>query len=951
MTRSINDLAFEKLDRDLAKVMDCFTTVLLEQGEAALAARLPWTGTGHADDGTELSDRAMQALSMAFQFLNMVEENAANQARRAFETQVGLSQEPGLWGRALAELAERGFTAEQVAKLLPQLRIEPVLTAHPTESKRPTVLEHHRAMYLLLVKRENQMWTPHEQDEIRDELTASIERLWRTGEVRLSKPDVASERRSVIRYLRDIFPDVLVRLDQRLRHAWRERKWDESLIDDPDRLPRLRFGSWVGGDRDGHPLVTGAVTRETLQELRLGALAVHHRHLTALAEGLSLSDLLQPVPSLLVEAIARLRQLTGAAGEVSIQRNPHEPWRQYINLVQVRLGDGAEPVPGYGYRTWRDYADDLAVLRRSLLAVGAHRLARGEVFAAERVVRAFGFHLASLDVRQNSAVHEKALAQLLTAAGIEAANWSEWSEKERLALLDSELRSPRPLGHPEAELGAEAKMVLESYRVLADHRRVHGRDGIGSLIVSMTRSLSDLLTVFVLAREVGLARWVDDTQHGAGLACELPVVPLFETIGDLQGATEILGAFLRHPVVKRSLALQGTDTDAPFPGLDRSARTAQDTGPAAGGGRSVQAGEWGILRGRQQVMLGYSDSCKDGGIVASMWNLHRAQASLSACARQEQVEVRFFHGRGGTVSRGAGPTHRFLEALPHGSLCGDLRLTEQGETIAQKYSNPVTATWHLELLLAGVAVTTIVHRAPVVPDDERTALMDRLSGACQQAYEALLNTDGFLTYFAEATPIDVLEQASIGSRPARRSGKRTFADLRAIPWVFSWNQSRHYLPGWYGLGSGLAAIKQDPTAWERLRREVKGWPFLRYALSNIESNVASVREDLLCAYAGLVRDTGLRERFRDRILAELRLTGQLLDEVFGGTPLKTRRPRLVRTIDLRDDGLRALHRTQVTLIRRWRDLRDANRTDEANAALPTLLLSVNAIAAGLRTTG
>ncbi len=904
---TFSDFAFEKLDRDLSTVMDAFHRVLTEQGEGELAKRLPWTGrTIPTTPGEGITERGIQALSMAFQLLNMVEENSANQARRRRETAEGPT-EAGLWGRLLRELKDAGMGPQDVLGVLKHIRVEPVLTAHPTESKRSTVLEQHRALYLQLVKRENTMWTPAEQREIAEQIDASIERLWRTGEIRLTKPDVASERRGVVHYLREVFPEVLARLDQRLRNAWREVGWDETLLDDPDRLPQLRFGSWVGGDRDGHPLITAEVTHDTFGELRRSGLAVQRQHVRRLGVHLSLSVGLQNPDADFAAAIEKLAAACGDVGKRALEKNPKEPWRQWINLITARLPPEHGLPESWQYRSPAEYSADLRTLRAGLLAVGAARLARADLLDVERSAAMFGFHLAVLDIRQNSAVHEKALSQLLVAAGIDAANWTEWSEKERLALLDGELRSPRPLVHPDAKLGHEATIVLECYRTVAAYRTAYGLDGIGSLIVSMTRSLSDLLTVYVLAREAGLV-----SQGEGGLVSELPVVPLFETIGDLQGSSDILRAFLAHPVTKRSLRHQCA----------------------------------ALPKARQQVMLGYSDSCKDGGIFASQWNLHRAQAALVHSAGDLGVELRFFHGRGGTVSRGAGPTHRFLEALPHGSLSGDLRVTEQGETIAQKYANPLTATYNLELLVAGCTATTLRHRGKATDYSDTHSVLDRLAEASKDAYESLLAADGFMTYFAEATPIDVLENAAIGSRPSRRTGRRTLADLRAIPWVFSWNQSRHYLPGWYGLGSGLERVaKDDPEGFQLITKRVKDWAFLRYALSNIESNVASVALDLMADYASLVSDAKVRETFQKRIADEYRRTCAMLEKVFGGSTLAQRRPRLVRTLEMRDSGLRALHAHQIDLIRRWRGCADPKEL------LPSLLLSVNAIASGLRTTG
>jgi phosphoenolpyruvate carboxylase len=906
MPEPIVDFAFGKLGRDLAFVMGCFHYVLSDLGHADLADRLPWHGA-HALPQT-LEEREVQMLSLAFQLLNMVEENAANQARRKRENDEGVAAEPGQWGEALARLKAAGLDAAEVARLLPAVRVEPVLTAHPTEAKRSTVINAQRELYLALVRRENTMWTPAEQDHIRAEVCALVERLWRTGEIRLTKPDVASERRNVLHHLRDVFPEAVVRTDQRLRTAWSEQGWDSALLDGQGRLPRLRFGSWVGGDRDGHPGVTPAVTAATLAELRRGALHLHRVALRRLAERLSLSARLQaPSPEFATAIATRAREL-GEAGAAALERNPLEPWRQWCNLCLARLPEGGDGEAPCRYREPGELLDDLAVLRRDLEAAGAGRLAALELAPVERAVECFGFHLAALDVRQNSAMHDAALAQLLGAAGIEAGGWAGWSEKDRLALLDTELRSPRPLTHCDTALGDEARRVIDAYRVLATHRAGHGGGGLGALIVSMTRSLSDLLAVYVLAREAGLARW-----QGDGLVCELPVVPLFETIEDLRGSGAILGSFLAHPVTRRSLP------------------------------------RWG---GVQQAMLGYSDSCKDGGIFASQWNLHRAQDLLAQVGREAGVPLRFFHGRGGTVSRGAGPTHRFLEALPHRSLSGDIRVTEQGEMIAQKYANLLTATYHLEMLVSGTVATTALHALP--REDGWQALhplVDRLAAGSRTAYEALLGSDGFLSYFVEATPIDVLEHASIGSRPSRRSGKRTLADLRAIPWVFGWNQSRHYLPGWYGLGTALEALeREDAAGFAALQSAVKGWRFLTYALSNIESNLASAAPDLMRDYAALVADQEIRDDFLARICEEHARSTRMLTRVFG-RPLDVRRPRLARTLSLRDAGLRALHAHQIALLRRWRERRQAGDQAAGEALLPSLLMTVNAIAGGLRTTG
>ena len=560
-----------------------------------------------------------------------------------------------------------------------------------------------------------------------------------------------------------------------------------------------------------------------------------------------------------------------------------------------------------------------AILRRILprcmprsFEAGAQRLAESDVEPIQRALEVFGLHLAHLDIRQNSAFHAKALSQLMSASGIDGSDWEEWTESERLRFLERELRSPRPFLHTVASAGPEADAVLGCYRVLAQHLHEYGADGIGALIVSMTRRLSDLLVVYVLAREAGLLRIFPE-----GIVCLLPVVPLFETADDLENGPDMLRAFLGQQVTRRSLEFHAKRDGRP--------------------GELVQ-----------QVMVGYSDSNKDAGIIASQWALHTAQARLAAIGTELAVGIRFFHGRGGTVSRGAGPTHRFLDALPQGSLGGDIRLTEQGETIAQKFANLSTAAYNLELLLAGVTFTTCRATRPEGLPHPLAPIVAKLSVASRDAYRALVEHEGFLPFYREATPIDALEQSRIGSRPSRRTGQASLADLRAIPWVFSWNQSRFYLPGWYGAGTALASL--DEEEFKRLSADVRGWPFLHYLLTNVESSLASSDRDLMTAYASLVSDAAIREKVSAIIFAEWELTREMIDRLRGGA-MATRRPRMSKTLNLRAEALRILHVQQIGLLKRWRGLRSDGDEESAAAMLPNLLLSINAIASGLRTTG
>jgi phosphoenolpyruvate carboxylase len=911
----------QKVERDLEFLLDCFREVLEGLGEQEVARSLS-SGSGARASPGNLSERMVQAYSMAFHLLNMAEENTAAQQRRAKEATAGVSAEAGLWGHVLRHLKERNLGAREIAEVLPQVRVEPVLTAHPTEVKRASVLVHHRALYLLLVKRENQMWTPLEQQSIREELKRVLELLWRTGEIFLEKPDVLSELRNIIHYLRNVFPEALPVLDRRLLQAWEAVGFEPGLLREPQRLPRLVFGDWVGGDRDGHPFVTAEVTRNALGELRLNALTLLHQRLTGLSARLSLSGRLQPVPPALVARISEMAGLLGEPGQRAMRRNPDEPWRQLLNLMVARLpvdmshAETARLDDGPGrYREATELAADLGLLHESLVAIGAGRLADSEVQPLLRTVQSFGFHLAALDIRQNSRFHDLAVGELLVAAGLEGADFAEWDEARRLAFLERELASPRPFALTGVSIGPHADAVLGCFRVVVEHLRAHGPAGLGALIVSMTRSLSDLLVVYLLAREAGLASHTPE-----GLVCHLPVVPLFETIDDLKNSPGILSAFLEHPMTKRSLAWQRKASGAAHP--------------------------------VQQVMIGYSDSNKDGGILASQWGLYRAQEALATVGQRNGVRIRFFHGRGGTISRGAGPTHRFLSALPPSSFQGDLRMTEQGETISQKYANLISAVYNLELLMAGATEAALLARQREQRAHALEPHMDWLAETSRRAYETLVRHPGFITFFAQATPIDVIESSKIGSRPARRTGQRTLADLRAIPWVFSWSQSRFFLSGWYGVGSALEALQRErPEAFALLKQQALDWYPSKYVLTNVSTTILSTDAEVMGEYAALVEDDATREQVMGMIREEYARTRRMLEAIWGG-PLEERRPHIHRALSLRQPWLRVLHRQQVALLRSWRALRKGDgQAAEAERLLPQLLLTVNAIAGGLRTTG
>ncbi len=894
---------FAKWTSDFEYLRGLFCATLRGEGERELADFVEACFDSGSTGAAPLSARHCQALSIAFQLLNIVEENTANQFRRRAEDPRRGEGERGLWLYNLGDLVQRGFNEANVRAALDRISVEPVLTAHPTEAKRATVLEHHRAIYLMLVERDARHFTDVEISIFEHRLKAALERLWRTGEIILERPNVENEFRNTLYYMEHVFPDVVELLDQRFQHIWRT-----TFHNAPPRLPRLRFGSWVGGDRDGHPFVTADVTRHGLERLRQGAFAVIEERLRRLGARVSLAEPEGTAARNLRRRIHEMASLVGEAGRTALARNPGEPWRQFVNLMLARLErvNGGSETAG-GYRSPRELLDDFEVLEASLREVGAHEIADMDVRPLAAQVRVFGFHLVTLDIRQNSVYHDRAVEGLLRAAAFPRWNYSEWSDQERIEFLDRELETPRPFTGPHMRLSDEAGHAVGLFRALRAHADRYGCDGIGPLIVSQTRSVADLAAVYLLMREAGLL-----VETPSGLAAEIPVTPLFETIHDLERSEDIVAAFLEHGITRRT-----------FDYLERRGR---------GGARELV------------VMLGYSDSNKDGGILASHWGIHRAERNLARLAREREVRLAFFHGRGGTIGRGAGPTHAFLEALPAGSLTGRMRVTEQGEVIAQKYANRVTATYHLERLLAGVTRTTLLH-------ENREEVPHPLEGVWPavvehgfQAYRRLVEREGFVTFFRQATPIDAIERTRIGSRPAHRSEKQTIDDLRAIPWVFSWSQARFHLPGWYGVGTALDWLRTEhPRDWSDLCGQIRGWPFLAYLLQNVGAALLMANTDIMRMYATLVEDSSVRDTFLSAILSEYELTRDRIGDLFGESG-EVRRPRLMLAIALRRSALLRLHEEQVRLLRVWRD-------DSREETLRELLLTVNAIAMGQKMTG
>ncbi|MFW6259779.1 MAG: phosphoenolpyruvate carboxylase [Tangfeifania sp.] len=894
---------FQKITDDRRFIIDCYTEMLNRINENEVVDLINNTRMGVKRGESELTgDKTIQALSIYFQLITLVEENAATQYRRGLEDQDKMTDIRGSWAEAFNIWKNAGISEEEMLEAISETHIMPVLTAHPTEAKRVTVIEIHRELYLLLVQKENASLSKPEQNAIRENIINLLERWWRTGEIYLEKPDIRDERANAMHYLSKVFPVVLKNADQQLKSSWTELGLNPNKIKNPDLFPKINFGSWVGGDRDGHPFVTPSVTKETLLLHRKAALALIREELTDMVKKLSVSAITNPVPFALSEAIGQKAEALGELGQEAVKRNHYEPWRQFVNLMIVQLNntisENFADSKTY-YKSGKALEEDLKLLREVLTQNGLKGLAEDVLFSVERTVKSFGFHLAKLDIRQNSAFHDKAISQILKTTGEKEYDFENWGEDKRVQYLNRLLESNAPITDVTVSYGPEADNVLDCYRVVRQHINQYGVDGIGSFIISMTRNLSDLLVVYLLMRETQL------------LNTNIRVVPLLETIEDLHNGPEILDAFLKHPVTQSRIG----KTDK-----------------------------------KQEVMVGYSDSNKDGGTIASKWNLYKAEIALSETGRKNNTGIFFFHGAGGTISRGGGKYHRFLESMPENTVCGSFKMTVQGESVAQLFGNPMTATYNLNALSSGVARHVIRNKIDAETPQYPVESMEFLSQKSFEHYRNLIETPGFIHFYSKATCIDVLEKSKIGSRPARRTGTRSLTDLRAIPWVFSWNLSRITLTGWYGLGEALKTLKTEkPEDYIRLKESINSWSFFKFLMIQTETNLILSDLEMMKHYAALDENVKERDLFMNKILTDHKHGFELIEDLFG-EPASIRRNGQYDSLKWRNDKLVALHKLHLKYLKQWRSIDDEDSL-EKDKLLNKLLSLINALSSGLKNTG
>ncbi|NCT10391.1 MAG: phosphoenolpyruvate carboxylase [Flavobacteriia bacterium] len=900
----MNEHPYQKITNDRLFIINCYVEMLSRINETKIIQLIESNPEDFSviENDTISIEKIVQSLSIYFQLITLVEENAATQYRRKMETQEKISSIRGSWGEAFQSWKNQGIKEEMMLEAISKTVVIPVLTAHPTEAKRVTVIEIHRELYLLLVQRENNSFSKIEQNNIKENIINLLERWWRTGEIYLEKPSIRDERANTIYYLRKVFPAVLKQSDQQLKGSWIEMGLNPNKIKNPDYFPKINFGSWVGGDRDGHPLVTPTITQETLLLHRKNALSLLKTHLVTLVSKLSVSAVSNPVPFLLSEAIHKKAVALGDAGIKAIHRNPYEPWRQYVSLVLVQLENtilGKNTDANAHYKSSKNLADDVRFLRTILNENGLKGLSEDLLFPIERAVHCFGFHLATLDIRQNSAFHDKAISQILKSNGEKEVDFENWNEEKRVNFLNSLLENNTLITDITVSYGVEADNVLDCYRVVRNHINQFGSAGIGAFIVSMTRNLSDLLVVYLLMRETQL------------LNTDIKVVPLLETIEDLENGPKILERFLQHPITQQRSKL---------------------------------------VSHQQEVMLGYSDSNKDGGTIASKWNLFKAEKELAAIGRKNNTEVYFFHGAGGTISRGGGKYHRFLESMPSNTVNNTIKITVQGETIAQLFGNPLTATYNLNALASGVAKQYIESLMSKNDKYYPVETMEFLAQKSFEHYRDFIDTPGFIDFFSKATCIDVLEKSKIGSRPARRTGTRTLNDLRAIPWVFSWNLSRITLTGWYGLGAALKRLKEEkPAAFEELKKNANDWTFLKFLMIQTETNLILSDVDIMKLYAELDENDSEKNLFMNKILKDHQNGFEMIAELFGENAI-TRRSGQYDNLNWRNHKLQILNRLHIKYLKKWRILKDESSL-EKEKMLTNLLSIINSLSSGLKNTG
>ncbi|MDZ7595600.1 MAG: phosphoenolpyruvate carboxylase [Thiobacillus sp.] len=862
----------------------------------------------------------VRAFSSYFMLVNVAEESFSHRNRRRMLSH-GMPLWEGSFDRTLADLKAQGIPVNTLQDMLNRLHYAPVFTAHPTEARRRAVMEGVRRVFLIC----DQMYSPTlgviDQRELEAQLAAEIQVMWRTDELRSAKLEVRDEVRNGLYYVRESLFEAVPKAYEYFEKALRKHYGVNAEGVAPISVPSfIRFGSWIGGDRDGNPFVTADVTEWTVHRQMQQALDEYRERVLELRKTLThSSDWCTPSEPFLT----RLLEYEDEFGEqvfrgTAVQIYSREPYRRMAAMMMARLDANLSyvhqclaDVPSFtahlAYENAAAFLDDLYLLRDSLISHGDRIVAMQDLQALIRLVESFGFHLLQLDIRQESTVHTRTVAAVLQQLDPDF-DYSGAAEAERLQRLAAWIGRIAPIEVNDAALDDEAREALAVFRRMAKLKAEVGDDVFGTYVISMTHNASHVMEVMLLARLVGLCG-----HNGHEWFCRILVAPLFETVDDLQRSQAILDQLFSNKVYRSLVASDGN---------------------------------------RQEVMLGYSDSCKDGGILASNWTLYQAQLSIIALTRQHDIECRLFHGRGGTVGRGGGPTHDAILSQPPGTVNGEIKFTEQGEMLYYKYSNPETANYEIGMGVTGLlkaSATALAHCEVCYPQDYLDWMFD-IAAAGETAYRALIGTPGFIDYFYESTPVTEIGLLNIGSRPShRKKADRSLGSIRAIPWVFGWAQSRHTLPAWYGIGSALQGfIDRQPDGLAHLQAMYREWPFFRSLLSNVQMALTKADMEIAEEYARLCDHPNTMTIYRT-IADEFALTVSGVKQVVQIETLLEDNPSLALSISRRRPYIDPINHIQVLMLKRYRT--DSVWESEQDSWLTPLKRSINAIAAGMRNTG
>jgi phosphoenolpyruvate carboxylase len=817
--------------------------------------------------------------------------NVAEQVHRIDELAADERYLPATIDRIL----EADIGSKLIDDIVGRLSVRPVFTAHPTEAARRSILNKTRSLADLIEQRLDE--DPGGAESIDARTAELIDQIWQTDELRHEKPTPVEEARSALYYLVEVAENVLPTLTETIHN--------QLLRLSPNQISSapVSFGTWVGGDRDGNPGISPQMTLEVLAQQHERGVRHLISTIEALAEEMSISERLAPISLEFEEALTEDRDQLPEIWNREKRRTAEEPYRLKCSYIHARLGNTLERVrtgtaSGPEYAGPEEMIDELMVMDRSLRSARGSLIADGALARVIRIVRTSGFQLATMDVREHADAHASALAELFERVGID---YPSATRTERVSLLESELDNPRPLTATTTLLSEDTERTLNTFRAIDEAQKRYGPQVIESYIVSMTESASDILAVAVLAKEAGLVDVEGDVSR-------IGIVPLVETIDDLRNSADLLDELLGNKLYRKLVALNGDS---------------------------------------QEVMLGYSDSNKVGGITTSQWEIYKAQRMMRSVAHKHDVRLTLFHGRGGTIGRGGGPTHAAILAQPYGTIDGTIKVTEQGEVISDKYGHPDIAARNLELTVASVLESSLLHRTSRRTKevlDRWTEAMECFSAAAYQKYRSLVEDKRLVPYFLTSTPVEELGRLNLGSRPSRRpGGLGGIEDLRAIPWVFGWTQSRQIVPGWFGVGTGLKEARS--AGYGRVFDEMSAdWSYLQTFLSNVEMTLAKTDLEIAERYVTTLvapEHRGILDDLRteaDLATSEiLALTGQ--EKLLDSSPL------LQRTFGVRDIYLDPINYLQVSLLSRARAGEDGTELDRS------LLLTVNGIAAGMRNTG